>query len=623
MIYTVFAKEFREHLGFVIGLTVTTYIAFLLVSFSIGLEGGDTLSAVGMTSSTFFFVVAAVLCGRFLTREHAANTRIFLGALPLSWFVIVVTKMVLGYVCFVGLTLLCASSAWVYESRASSLPAGLGKVVFLNLLTFASFQYFLLAFVTQLGRYRYIVYILLLMSLITLNSLGWLYMDDLAPLRLVDDRLSSETTVELRSLGITWASSLACLVVSLWVQCWNRGSLASRLAERMSHREKVFVTVVVLGFLYAMALVESKVSVEDYTHDNASVFQKDGTRIEISASRASPERIEALGGYLLEEVESLRDFLGWEELPPLFIGLTGRLDGDEFEFRTYDAVDGIFVQINDADERWRLEAFLSALVRELALHHTANALTLEDRAWILDGFAEIWPQREVLRGSEPTAELALRALYGASHFEERDVQRWLLVKARHGQAVSAALAATLIISLAETHGAEKCETFVQEVLGPAVPADLRALIMNPSVESALRQATGEQQWNPNLWAQWRDLRGRWDALHPGRVDALPRLQGALEVASLSDIQCEVACRWSSGTAQAVEEVSFLYVLSGPRRRLPQPHEPRAHVLESAGDLEVIAETFRPGDRLQWTLEVFVPALNCDVISGWQITEVAP
>lgn len=192
-----------------------------------------------------------------------------------------------------------------------------------------------------------------------------------------------------------------------------------------------------------------------------------------------------------------------------------------------------------------------------------------------------------------------------------------------GGDIAEGLAWSGLKTLARRQGPERCQRFLRAALATTAPQDFRALWRERvlSLERLLRDQAGTDL--SAFLAQWRDeLAGARRALS-NEVARLPRLRGQTVFVALSAESRTVQYRVTMERPPSPEtRYSFLYHLLPPFDEEVSPQaiqrELNSYSQKPAGELP---ESYPRGARLYWTFALEVPALGCEVISGWRREEV--
>jgi hypothetical protein len=248
---------------------------------------------------------------------------------------------------------------------------------------------------------------------------------------------------------------------------------------------------------------------------------------------------------------------------------------------------------------------------------------MESQRWVLDGFGAFWVGRDHLDADlSRDHALALRALYGVEQgFASADLRDWLRFRERVGPGIAEGVAWSGLKTLVRSKGAQPCRGFLRAVLGTQEPRDVRAMFTSASWQRRFRDQAGKTP--EEFFVQWQaELAAAKPAL-AAELAALPRLSGQLTILPLSADSRKVRFRLDLTPPPAPEtRYSVLYL------QLPAfDEEPDLKSLQreqnnyAQSPQAELPETYSRGERLYWTLALDVPALGCQVVSGYHRQEI--
>jgi hypothetical protein len=622
MILTLLSKELRQHwLGFLALLAAGGLTNLLILA--AGLAPGSAESSFeGLRSYTILMSVlgALVLNHRLVVLEYQAKTQLFLEALPVARWRMVAVKYALGLGILWLLVGIGFASACLLAWRHGELAprfAGLVAVRALSLVWLVHSFCFLMGLT---GRYRLALYLAMLVVGVILIEHKAVGISGFGPIVLLDTRFGYEREmVPWQALGVTWGLSLVFTLLAATLSLVREGSIAALLAEKMSHREKVLIAAMLCGLMFAGATLSEKAKKEPFDLKQAAAAHGPGVSVKVASGEGEGDPVSArLANNVANELAALREYLGLKEVPPVFIVRRRDLDPDRYERGELVHAEGIHVQANFTAKDWQEAPFLAWLVPEVLAAASQDRLKHESNRWVLDGFGLFWVGRD--HADADLAEdktLTLRALYGVEDgLVLADLRRWLSFRERVGESVASAVAWSGLKTLARRQGLERSRVFLRAVLGAQIPKDFRVLLRDTSWDHRLRDQVGENtetflnQWQAELASARHRLKGE--------LAQLPRLSGQVFVVPLSAESRKVQFRLRIEPAPAGDvRYSFLYqqlsffdqeadVKSLQREQNSYTHSPAAE----------LPETYARGQRLRWTFALEVPALGCQVISGY-------
>jgi hypothetical protein len=627
MTLTLLRKELRQHWWAFLVVGAAAFLGCLIILGATLAAGQAGTPFEGLRVSVMLMGVASalVLCHRLVVVEYHAKTQLFLEALPVARWRMVAVKYGLG------LTVICL---------VVGLPFGLACLLGLNkqlvswrFLEILAARTFSVIWVTYgfcfmmglLGRYRLALYIGLLLGLGILAESSSLELGRFGPFALLDRTFAYETELfPWAALCATWALGAVFFLAACGLSLTREGSVATLLAEKMSHREKVFITAVLLAFMWAGSTLSAKARKTPFNLSDAVAEQRTGVLVKVASGiGAGDPEAARLARHVASELAGAREYLGLERLPTVFITLRRDLDADRFERGELAKAEGLHVQANFTANDWRDEPFIAWLLRETLVVATDDRVKLESKRWLLDGFPLFWTTRA--QAALPLAmdkPLALRALYGTENgFALEDLRGWLKFNEHVGEAVAAGVAWSGLRTLARHQGEDRCRALLRATLGRAEPKDFRVLLHPVSLEELMRQYGGESL--QDFFAEWQTELSAARQKLAAELAQVPRIHGTVTFVPLSSDSRKVRFRAAIEPAPPLDaRYSFLHW------RLPAFDEELAPKLiqreqnsYAQRPEDELPETFARGSRFCSTFALDVPALGCQVISGWSRKEL--
>ena len=297
--------------------------------------------------------------------------------------------------------------------------------------------WFTLFFTTGLlGRYRWPLFILLGVAAYAVDTRTALEISQFGPFKLIGERFAFEReALPVRPLVEALATAGVFAAAGFALALVREGNVSALLAERMSQREKVFVTIVIATASVAVTSGSPKAKRQPYQLPDAVEHTVRGATVKVAGPQA---KARPLAEFLAAEMADMRDYLALDSLPTVMVTRRSDLDANKFERGQISNAEGFLVRLNyDADgfDRGRFVAWLANEVLNHRLHGRAGR---EDRRWVLDGFGEFWWRRA--RATAPLAEdrdVALRALvgFGEAGVSASSLARWMTECERVGDPV--------------------------------------------------------------------------------------------------------------------------------------------------------------------------------------------
>lgn len=629
MIGTLLRKELRQHWPALLLLALLALGGYglIIISFFMRGESGSVFESLRFFVLIIMTLAGLVLWHRLVVVEYAAKTQLFLEALPVSRWRMVAVKYALGLLVMVGIVALALAIACGLGWRHEALTPRFVSILAVRAVSAAICAYHFFFMMGFLGRYRLVLYLVAGLVVMILSEFSDLQLNHFGPLALLDDRFPYENQrFPWEALRMTWGLSAVGLALAFLLALTREGGVAALLAEKMSHREKVFLAALIVGGLFAVSVLEEKKRRAPFDLSDAVTEQRTGITAKVAAGDASAnDDARALARHVAEELSGAREYLGLDELPPIFITRRRDLDPARHERGELEEASGVHVQANFGSPDFRRDEFTAWLLREALIVQTDGRAKLEAKMWVLDGFVLYSGTRDHAAASlAQDKALALRALYGAgAKFTMEDLRRWHSFRERVGEEIAAGVAWSGLKTLARRTSPERARQFIQSVLGAEVPKDLRAILHEQTapIERLLQSEAGLTPeefwslWQEELAAARRDL--------AADLAQLPKLTGQVDFARLSPDSRQAHYRVRIEPSPPVgARYSLLYCELpvfdeevSPRllRREQNPYPTRAE-----GELP---ESLTRGARLYWMFELDVPALGCAVVSGWQREEI--
>ncbi|MEP6673128.1 MAG: hypothetical protein ABJF10_28515, partial [Chthoniobacter sp.] len=252
------AKELRQHAFALSFLLLLPFAGLILISSHgvIRRAGGGGFESVRLLLTLFLPLACLVLGQLLIASEFRQKTQLFLEGLPLPRWRMLAVKFSLGLV----LTLLISTLALGYVAwparHTEALTPRFATLLFLKGAGWAAFVYTLCFAHSFLGRYRVPFGLALAGGLLYCSNLG-LPISEFGPFALVDNRFAFERFVwPVHAFLVTGALVLALAVFGFWLGLVRDATVAALLAEKMSAREKVFLSL----FSFVVLLVGGEVS---------------------------------------------------------------------------------------------------------------------------------------------------------------------------------------------------------------------------------------------------------------------------------------------------------------------------------------------------------------------------
>jgi hypothetical protein len=621
-------KELRQHrlpFGFLATILMVCAMAILGGHYA---RGQSSSVFIGLSSFLQFALpgAAMLICGRVVVAEYRAKTQLFLDALPLQRWKMVAVKYVFGFI--VLLAVIAApivAAGWLLSGHEAMTPQ-FAAILASRVIMVAWFWYAFFFTTGLLGRYRWPLLIFIVFVVLGIDSMTVWEIGRFGPFELLNHRFGTERAeYPIKALGevLAIAGGMTCLAFVLALV--REGNVSALMAERMSHREKVLVAVVLLGAVAAFSLLEEQRQKPPYDLTGAAVAEGSGTRVKVAGPRRPAE---LLAKEVNAELAELRDYLGIAEFPTVLVTHRADLDAGKFERGRLAKSQGFVVRANYTAPTFDRAAFVAWLIPELLDYRSHGRTRRESVRWIRDGLGEFWVRRD--RSLDPLAAdrpVALRATYAVpAGLREVDLAQWYQLRERVGEGVARGLAWSGLKALVAKRGESGCRQFLRDLYSRPVPRDLRATVhdlRHPWTELLAREEMTVEAlvaaWNELLTQARRDL--------DSELAVLPRLALTVEQTSATTSTTLVRIRLVTSPAP-IGEVEYR-IRYRSVTGLDEPLDEDDFIDESvrgrlAGTVTAeLAHSFARGGRAIIGVAIFLPALGCDAISGWQRVNIGP
>jgi hypothetical protein len=614
VIGTLIKKELREHFWVI----AAAWLFFAMALIGLLKSADDSGSPLGAYRQLVLLstLMSLVLANRLVVREYGGRTQLFLETLPIGRAHVIAVKWLLGAACLlVPLALGLAVTLWV-STDTVDITQRFIMLLGLRGGTFALFFYSLAFCIALMGRYRYVLWLALIVAIAVIDSFGQNPVEQWAPLQLVSDTLPFERDrVPVQELWVTWIATMASIAVMFTLTLAFNGSWVVSLSRSMSLKEKTIVTAMFLATVSVIVQLEERKPKPPFEVHDAVVSDDAGENVlRVSVARAdnvSDDRALELARILAADVYAADEFLSLESIPKLAVLPDSSIDSDLFLLAELPNSDGVVVRGAVGSEHFDLAGFRAFVVSSVIDWHSRGRAMREERRWLADGFAQwLVARHDPIRRER----LALRAsaamgIANAQQFSLDDsLHRWLTVREQLGDCLSDALAWRAAASLANEIGEVRFRDLMQASFGTRPHADVRALLAERSTDELLRRANA-----PSVTALSSSLLaaplviGEF-ALWPVNFRAAPMRGSTFEV------RYDVAF----GRDQVAQPFAVRYFRIGPwEREITRARMSRVDATASG----VLPNSFTRGTRLFTAVEVNNSKLNCTVRYGahrWEV-----
>ena len=518
MIRGLLEKELRQH---------ATLILFMLILLTVGLLMLQRTEVLARSMGSEFGMLAwlllvflppscLVLGNALIAGEFRHRTQIFLEGLPMPRWMMIAVKYVLGLLLLLTVVTALLLSAWWSARGSEAMTSRFAWLLWVKAIGWAWSLWAVFFALAFLGRYRMLVGTLIVGGLMWAQFGMGLLVSRFGPFELIGDRFAYERFVwPWEALGVTAALIVCISVFGFALGLVRDATLASMLSEKMSAREKMTVTALIIVALMVVGSVAERRKNTDPLHLPGAVdvtLRSATVSAAAAVSVPTPEEKAALQKHAnaaAEMLASAGDYLGCEVLPPLFLVHRRDFEKGKIESGDLDSRQGYLVRFNlllNAADDPVLQSHILKKILEVNQHYRLDS---DERGWVLDGFAVWWPIREMVESPADLLKLRKHVKKAAKvRLTEKKVMEWLRFKTDFKPDVAASIAGVSMVVLGES-GDEPRRRFLSDVLGYSAPHDFRASLHDAfnGVPSLLRKRTDfemtslVQKWSSGLKAK--------------------------------------------------------------------------------------------------------------------------
>jgi hypothetical protein len=459
----------------------------------------------------FFFPLACLVLGQLLiASEFRQKTQLFLDGLPLPRWRMLAVKFGLGFL----LMLLAAVMALAYVTWSArgteAITLRFAALLLAKSSGWTAFLYTLCFAHAFLGRYRLFFGVAVLAGLVYCSILD-LPIAEFGPFALIDFRFAYERfTWPTTALAITAGFVLLLTAVGFSLGLVRDATVAALLAEKMSAREKVFLTLCSLVVLFVSGEVyDRRKTFTPVQMPGAAEARHGAVHVLASAAVDAPSReetaaLQRTADAVAAELGALTDYLGCNSYPPIFIVHRRDLAAKDLVHGDLKWEQGLLVRANLTAKDFKIDALQEWLLRESLGVHTSGLADRERNAWAFDALQWWWPRSQ--HGTRTALDEAVQVEHATPTlpaFTPAEIRTWFSVRKTIGEDKADALAGSSLAVLAARHGLAGVQRFFTARFGGAEPNDVRAwwhdLIRPTPVR--LRAATGVNE--ETVAADWR------------------------------------------------------------------------------------------------------------------------
>lgn len=487
-------KELREHRWVLLAMLLVLALCQVVTLMSAGTMGSP-MAAYQKLVVAIAPLMALLLTSRLVVREYMGRTQLFLETLPVNRVQVIALKWLLGAALLLlsmaaclGVTLLAARGNVLLTPHYVALVA-------IRSASFIFLAYALAFAIGLTGRYRYVIWGVLIGSVIIADAAGQVAAARWPPFYLVQESMVYERLqLPLRAVLITCAVAVALVAATFTLALSAQGSLVVALSRRMTPREKSAVTISILVLLTAFSVIELRKPKPAFQLQNA-VRSEAGPAVAVGIAKDRAQAL-TLANLLSSDQVRLQSFLALPQAPSLAALPDDALDGDAFQRAALPNADGVVVRAAFSNSQFDREGFRAYALASSMQWYSRGRSAMEERRWLLDGAAQWLVARDLPQLQE---KLALRAAFAARLLQARQrdagspVRQWLTVREELGTCLSDALAWRMVSSLAQQMGEQRFQALSRTVLAVRPPDDARASLFEPSFAQLLADAKAPDQ----------------------------------------------------------------------------------------------------------------------------------
>ena len=622
------AKE-RDHHGWFF-LATAPLILFVIAMLLWGqqkAEMGSALNAPRLFALTLLILFEMILCNRLVVQEFSGKTQLFLESLPISRLSMLATKYVLGLLMATAPLALCFALSLLIQSRVEVISWRFTEILSVRLMAYVFSTYSFFFMMGLLGRYRIAIYLLILFGYMIVDRQMDFSFQDSGPMGLVNEQFAFERfTFPWRAIAESAIAGASFVVISVRMATIREGNVAALLAEKMTAREKSFVSIGLLSVLFLISSLEAKKIPPPY--DIETPWQAIGDGVTVKAEESIDSDIaQDLVDRIHDDLTSVRQYLQVTSFPPVFLVGRDDLDGSAQETAHLVNAAGRLFRINPSAEDWDEKAFRS-FVLDVCLSEATHFHAIDEpRCWILEGFVQYWIEKsdplDPGHDQNSPSIQSLRAAYGYDlGFDAEDAHQWYRYRERAGEPIVSAVACEALSYAEQEYGEEKLQRFLREALRSDLPDDSRALwtrwrrplsrICRDHLD--VRYDTFLTRWIEHL--KDNAMLHSKETRNVGKVEIQPTTETPSGLTRLVNVSVSITPPPTDGL------VKLQYESIGVVNMWLNEDDLSDHVTSYQPDQVIdIPEVFSPGDRIRLRGTTFSLQLQCEVASPWHRMEI--
>jgi len=610
-------KEFLQHIWVFVGSSAVLSLlgVFRWLSASSDPLATSDMHAVAAVVLLFVPIVGAVLGHRVVVREYQGRTQLFLEALPLRRWEMVIGKYTFGLVTISSQVLVFVLGMALLMGETA--PRFL-LIVALRSLGYVASTWSLFFSMGLLGRLRVTGYLTLAFGFFLIQSTTAFEIDRFGPFALIDSHSFpyERSELPLRALLESALASLALLSLGLGIALTHEGSVAERLARRASPREVVTICVLLFAEAAGAVWLVDKQKLAAFEFSTSNVLKSPAGNAEIMYAWPALEPRAAVAAAALDQLgKRAASELGVVEYPAIRIAHNAVLARREVKEPSGHETSAVLLEVNLGAADFDLQHLTEYAAHAAFLRLSKQRAGFEPNHWLLDGFSSWWTSER-----EPaTAELQwLRALVAARRvdLEAETVTRWDRLMEATGESGAHALGFSLADVLGARHGKDKLFELARAVIARPTVDDFTSWLTQRSSGPSARfvELTGET-W-PAFVAAWRRELSR-RALQAPQAEVVTRIledRAELRVEP-SRVGADVVYTLAGPARVTDRECAVLGVKQRPFDQYVTPELAQRRLVKwPAGETRVegrLRGQYQRGDRAWLAVECVVPELRSE------------
>ena len=510
MIRGLLVKEWKDH-GFSVAIIVLLLLSLVLLICRVPDFSERGGSAFAILSEVLAFggpLATLTLATMLIQSEYRNRTCYFLAALPIHRGTILLVKYLVGLGAVLLLAVGLLVGAWYSGRNAEAMTPNFLFLLFAKSAVWMWFCWAVCFAHSFLGRYRIATAFTLIIVLSAVQDAG-VSIGRFGPFDLISDRFAYERYVwPLRAFLEASALIIAMTLAGLAIGTIRDSEVTEKLSKRMSSKERVIVTVLIIGALSGVftwffqeprGVPVNLPGAVDFTDRGACVSMTAAVRL---TTKAEDEALLAHGKSASELLARVAEYLQCEKLAK--VNIVHRRDFKVGQFETHPEAESEvgLLRLNVLVTPPSDPNLQAKLIEHVLNVRQRGRLHSDARGWVLQGFAAWLPLRQQVNTVSEFVKLRGQR-YGAieESVSASDLRAWLKYESTHAATDLGTCAGIGVMVLGNGNETAR-RRFLTSVLGYEAPKDARASLhdwLNP-VEPWLKATTGDDF--ETLAAKW-------------------------------------------------------------------------------------------------------------------------